>query len=135
MEQIITCQDPVFGQMQYQHYWKKKETLKFWGKDREIVIGARAFKQRPITDGQREGYRYFKENYKSIEETSRQLALKYVLDEHLGMEPENMPVLKTVLFTRTDEIVLLFDCVWDEEHGFAIQVYPEYKTGSQDLFL
>jgi hypothetical protein len=43
--------------------------------------------------------------------------------------------LRTILFQRDGSCVLLCDCVLDQEHGLGIQVLPDYKIGSQDVFL
>ena len=47
----------------------------------------------------------------------------------------NITIPKTFLFKQNGDFLVLFDCVWDIEHGLAVQVFPEYKIGTQDCFL
>lgn len=42
---------------------------------------------------------------------------------------------RTLLFQRNGNVVLLLDCVWDAEHGIAVQLMPDVTVGSQDVFL
>lgn len=135
MSDILKIQDPVFGNMEYIHYWRKNEEINFWNRDIQVIIAAKTYRQRPITKEQRTSYQYFEKNRKMIEKRSKAMLEKYMMDNDVILQEENIPDLETVLFTKTGEIILLFTCKWEPEHGFAIQVYPKYKMGTQDLFL
>ena len=135
MSDTMKIQDPVFGNMEYIHYWRKMEEINFWNRDIQVIIAAKAYRQRPITEEQRTSYQYFEKNKKIIEKRSKAMLEKYMMDNDVILQEENIPDLETILFTKTGEIIFLFACKWEQEHGFAIQVYPEYKMGTQDLFL
>ena len=42
---------------------------------------------------------------------------------------------RTLLFKQDGTALVLLDCPWDEEHGLAVQLIPEFAIGSQDVFL
>ena len=74
----VTVMDPVFGEMTYRHRWFKNENITFWGKEFPVVIAAKAFSGKPITDEQRESYTWFKQNLNQVDETMTELASNYI---------------------------------------------------------
>lgn len=42
---------------------------------------------------------------------------------------------KTLLCQLDGSVVLLLDCLWDEEMGLGIQLYPHIEIADQDSFL
>ena len=145
----VTCKDPVFGEMKYKHRWYKIEKIPFFNKEWQITVAAKAYSGKPITDKQRESYSYFKKNENKIITTITEIIMNYVNEncEELSSswmgarmvssssDLSDITIPKTLLFTQSGELLVLFDCVWDMEHGLAVQVIPEYKIGSQDCFL
>ena len=148
MKMEVTVMDAVFGEMTYKHRWFKTEILNIFEKDFSVRIVAKAFSGKPITDEQRDAYKWFKENLGQINETMTQLASGYInencqefdahgrresmLTAHADLEQIITP--RTLLFTKDGGILVLFDCPWDE-HGIAIQLKPEIEIGCQDIFL
>ena len=41
----------------------------------------------------------------------------------------------SLLFKQDGTTLLLFECAWDTDAGFAVQIYPDWEMGRQDLFL
>lgn len=144
----VTVMDAAFGEMTYKHRWFKTEILNFFGEDFSVKIVAKAFSGKPITDEQRDAYKWFKENLMQINETMSELASSYINENcqefatnwsgarMVGSSADLAQILtpKTVLFTKDAGILVLLDCPWDE-HGIAIQLKPETEIGCQDIFL
>ena len=145
----VTCSDPIFGEMKYKHRWYKIEKIHFFNKEWQITVAAKAYLGKPITDQQRESYFSFKENEDEIVATITEMIVNYVNEncEELSStwigarmissstDLSDITIPKTLLFTQSGGLLVLFDCAWDVEHGLAVQVFPEYKMGSQDCFL
>lgn len=144
----VTVMDTAFGEMTYKHRWFKTEILNFFGEDFSVKIVAKAFSGKPITDEQRDAYKWFKENLLQINETMAELASGYINENcqefaanwsgarMVCSSADLAQILtpKTVLFTKDAGILVLLDCPWDE-HGIAIQLKPEAEIGCQDIFL
>lgn len=41
----------------------------------------------------------------------------------------------SLLLKQDGTTLLLFECAWDTDAGFAVQIYPDWEMGRQDLFL
>ena len=148
MKMEVTVMDAVFGEMTYRHRWFKTEILNIFEKDFSVKIVAKAFSGKPITDEQRDAYKWFKENLGQINETMTQLASGYINENcqefaanwrgaRMVASPADLAQIitpRTILFTKDGGILVLFDCPWDE-HGIAIQLKPEIEIGCQDIFL
>ncbi len=144
----VTVMDPVFGEMTYRHRWFKNENITFWGKEFPVVIAAKAFSGKPITDEQRESYTWFKQNLNQVDETMTELASNYINENcqelvtywrgaRMIQSADDLKTIltpKTILFTKNRAVLVLLDCPWDE-HGIAIQLRPSVEIGSQDMFL
>ena len=110
---------------------------------------AKAYSGKPITDAQRESYARYKANEKEIAQTVAEVITDYVntncnelAETWMGArmvssvsDLADIVTPKTLLFTQTGDALLLLDCAWDIEHGLGVQIFPEYKIGSQDCFL
>lgn len=143
------CNDPVFGVMEYKHRWIKKQMISAFGKKWEVTIAAKAYSGKPITGEQQRAYEKFFENENAEIDTIEKSILSYVNDniKELSMqwigarkvyqtsELAQIVTPKTILFKQDGTTIILLDCVWDAEAGLAVEVYPEIKIGSQDLFL
>lgn len=145
----IKCIDVAFGEMTYKHRWFKKQEINIFGQKKEIVIAAKAYLKKEITEKQQESYRYFCKNeekiIKIIEEELKsyintnllELAKSWIGARRINFNNDlnGITEAKTLLFKQDGTIILLLNCVWDEEHGIGVKIYPEVEVGSQDLFL
>ena len=145
----IICNDPNFGEMKYKHRWYKTETVRFFNKEWQVTIAAKAYSGKPITDQQRNSYSSFKKNEDKILVTITEIITTYINENYEELSSKwmgarmitsssdlaNITIPKTFLFKQNGDFLVLFDCVWDIEHGLAVQVFPEYKIGTQDCFL
>ena len=144
-----TYNDPVFGTMTYKHRWYKQQKISLFGKVWEVVVAAKAYSGKPITEEQQNSYRRFFDNAKEMADKIADNLKGYVntnLQEFAiywkGARTVNstsdlaqMVTPKTLLFQQDGTTILLLDCVWDPEHGVAVRTYPQIAVGSQDLFL
>jgi hypothetical protein len=135
--------------MTYKHRWFKKETVDLFGKKWDLTIAAKSYSGKPITDEQRNSYTDFLTKAKEYDTQTAELIMQYINDncEEFSLtwfgarkvssqiELSEIVVPKTILFKPDGTTLILLDCPWDEEHGLAVQLTPEYAVGSQDLFL
>ena len=141
--------DPVFGEMTYNYLWEKPRYISIFGQTYPIKIAAASFNEKPLTDEQRSAYTGFLKNEKRICSEIETLIIQYIetyFDE-LSKYWENARLIKTakelsrvvtpktLYFKRKGMAVLLLDCVWDPEHGIGVEIFPEQKVASQDIFL
>lgn len=144
-----SCNDVVFGVMHYKHRWIKKQTISAFGKAWEVTVAAKAYSGKPITKEQQGAYQRFSEK-ESIEiATIEKTILSYVNSNINDLSVEwvgarkisaiadlaQIVTPKTILFKQDGTTIMLLDCVWDTEAGLAVEIYPEVRIGSQDLFL
>ena len=143
------CNDAVFGVMQYKHRWIKRQTISVFGKEWEVTVAAKAYSGKPITKEQQDAYKRFSEKESTEIATIEKTILAYVNDNIKELSTEwvgarkisaitdlaQVVMPKTILFKQDGTTIMLFDCVWDVESGLAVELYPEVKVGSQDLFL
>lgn len=145
----VKCSDPVFGEMNYRHRWYKKDTISLFSKEWNVTVAAKAYSGKPISDSQRDSYKQFVKQYGSYAEKIRSLITEYINKNCVGLAAtwsgarmvKNAEDLigivrpTSVLFKQDGSVIVLFDCVWDEEHGIAVQIIPTFDIGSQDVFL
>lgn len=144
-----SCNDAVFGVMQYKHRWIKKQTISVFGKTWEVTVAAKAYSGKPITKEQQDAYKRFSENESTEITAIEKTILSYMNDNIKELSAEwvgarkisaiadlaQVVMPKTILFKQDGTTIMLLDCVWDIEAGLAVKLYPEVKIGSQDLFL
>lgn len=144
-----SCNDAVFGVMQYKHRWIKRQTISAFGKEWEVTVAAKAYSGKPITKEQQDAYTRFTENEIAEIATIENTILAYVNDNIKELSAEwvgarkisvisdlaQVVTPKTILFKQDGTTIMLLDCAWDVEAGLAVKLYPELKIGSQDLFL
>lgn len=144
-----SCNDAVFGIMQYKHRWIKRQTISAFGKEWEVTVAAKAYSGKPITKEQQDAYTRFTENESAEIATIENTILAYVNDNIKELSAEwvgarkisvisdlaQVVTPKTILFKQDGTTIMLLDCAWDVEAGLAVKLYPELKIGSQDLFL
>ena len=139
------CLDKTFGEMQYKHRWFKESILFLFGEKWKIKIAAKAYNGNPITNEQRNSYTKFRLDESQICDLVSESIKAYVNDAvdcnrlHIKVDDQNdlakIVFPRTLLFDIDGTSILLFDCIWDQEMGIAVEFYPELKIGPQDLFL
>ncbi len=143
------CNDAVFGEMKYKHRWYKTERFSFFNKEWDVIVAAKAFSEKPINDKQRDGYKWFKENFLELADKTANAIIEYINSNcedlaqtwagarrvNSSKDLNQIVTPKSLLIKQDGTILLLFECVWDKEHGLAVQVAPEFAIGSQDAFL
>ncbi|MCC8152373.1 MAG: hypothetical protein LIO96_13270 [Lachnospiraceae bacterium] len=143
------CMDAVFGEMTYKHRWVRKQDEIIFGKKYEITVAAKAFSGKPITDEQRSAYQEFTKKKSVYFDMAGTLLIEYINSNLKEMaqyqtdagcmedavELSRVVTPKTLLFKQDGTMLLLLECIWDEEDGMAVQLLPEAKVGRQDLFL
>ena len=144
-----SCNDAVFGVMQYKHRWIKKQIISAFGKEWEVTVAAKAFSGKPITKEQQDAYQRFSQSERTEIAAMEKTILSYINDNikelslnwsgarkisHIA-DLAQVVTPKTLLFKQDGTTVMLLDCVWDIEAGLAVKLYPEVQIGSQDLFL
>ena len=144
-----SCNDVVFGVMHYKHRWIKKQTISAFGKAWEVTVAAKAYSGKPITKEQQGAYQRFSEK-ESIEiATIEKTILSYVNSNINDLSVEwvgarkisaiadlaQIVTPKTILFKQDGTTIMLLDGIWDTGAGLAVEIYPEVRIGSQDLFL
>ena len=133
--------DPIFGLMEYKHSWNKKETISFWNKKYTVNITAQAYKGDDILEEQRNCYNEFNTKISKIAEDAVSEIIKYceLAFQTKGLKkPDIISALTpaTVLFQRDNTWGILFNCIWDEEHGIALLVdNNNIKIGAGDIIL
>lgn len=136
--------DRVFGDLEYNGGWSKKEKILFWGKLQEVRIVVSAYENEMPNGVQQDAYKRFLED---CEEISR-IGLKK-LKEYLAMIEddillycgiEKMPddvfevlSINQILFLESGTFAILCDAKWDD-HGIAVTyTETEVKAGPQDI--
>ena len=127
----------VFGKMEYKHGWTKFQDITFFKKPYKIRISAQAYSGKDITPEQQKSYsKFIKNENKYINIIV--CKIKEYIDENIDEPVSDVSSLiepKTLLFKDNGDVIMLFDCKWDIEHGFAVQIIPKIAMGVQDLFL
>lgn len=144
-----SCNNKVFGNMEYNMRWYKEENIQIFTKKWDIKVIAKAFPGDDITKEQEESYLRFKENEKIYIET-----IENHLKEYVNENLEDLAVYwvgarkiintvdlakivepKAFLFRQDGTILFLAECEWDIENGIAVKLYPEVEVGPQDIFI
>lgn len=136
--------DRVFGDLEYNGGWSKKEKILFWGKVQEVRIVVSAYENEVPNCVQQDAYKRFLED---CEEISR-IGLKK-LKEYLSMIEDDILLycgikkmpddvfevlsINQILFLESGTFAILCDAKWDD-HGIAvIYTETEVKAGPQDM--
>jgi hypothetical protein len=146
---IDTCIDAEFGEMKYKHKWFKEQSISLFGKKWNIIISAMSYLGKPINEAERQAYRKYMENESDYSYTiAEQLKMyinnnlynisEYWAEAHKIEKPSDLVkvvIPRSLVFQQDGTTIMMLDCIWDSEHGIAVEVIPEVKTGSQDYFL
>lgn len=141
--------DPVFGHMEYHHRWYKTDEYEIFGKKWRLSVVAKAYLGKSITEAEKDSYKKFQENKQTTLASLSQKVIDYInnnleelrLNWPTAKEIQNISELSTVvmptslLFKQDGTTLMLFECAWDSDAGFAVQIYPDWEMGRQDLFL
>ena len=145
----LMCSDAVFGDMSYKYNWHKKQNVALFGHTWEVSVVARAYSGKNITEEQQKSYAQFinaEDKYaneigealtKYVNDNLHELAINWGSARKMESIESLCQVVtpKTILFKQNGSAVVLMDCVWDIENGIGVEIIPEIKIGSQDLFL
>lgn len=144
-----TCNDSVFGVMEYKHRWFKKQNIILFGRKWNIIISAMAYSGKPITESERNAYKIFMEherdNYYTITEK-----LKLYINNNLqeisenwtdakiierASELSNVVTPRSLVFMQDGATIMMLDCIWDSEHGIAVKLFPSIEIGPPECFI
>ena len=130
--------DDIFGNMEYDCSWVKKEQISLFGKSYEVRIVAKAYTGQEVSDTQRASYTCYQKNFQLYIEQIPNILLTYYLDNYNQIAeyvdiPEKINrkniteelivkliKVQTVYFDRKGNFGWLCDCAWDREHGISI---------------
>ncbi|MBE6424211.1 DUF6985 domain-containing protein [Succinivibrio dextrinosolvens] len=143
------CNDKAFGVMHYKHGWVKSQLVSLFGKDWNIRISVRAYSEKPINELQQKQYSEYSNNEEKYKETISSELVKYINNnlpelainwkEAKKIDSTNelakIVTPRTLFFNQEGDVVLLLDCVWDQENGIGIQIIPKTAIGPQNTFL
>jgi acid stress-induced BolA-like protein IbaG/YrbA len=134
---IVTIDDLVFGQMEYNHSWLKKEIVNFFGDNYEVVIIAKAYTGDSILQSQQENYATYLEILSNKQTEIEALLLNYCSHDLNASLPLNQCLtIKTILFERDGSWCILFDSEFAIEEGVGLYFSKEnIQVGRQDDFL
>jgi hypothetical protein len=141
---MVNINDPIFGEMEVKHGWQKKEIVRFWGKSVNIKIKAAQYSNTEITDVQRKNYRQTIDNTAVVSEKAKKAIENYIrhnaetiklsLPNAVLSDVEKLVSPRSMIFFADGKYGILFDCLWDSEHGLAVTL-PDYQVGPQDILL
>lgn len=123
----------VFGKVEYDFGWRKKEKINLFQKDFEIEIVAYSYPGEGITSIQEEEYKWFKNNLKKIEKKLQSLIENYVSKK---IEEAQVEIKEVIFSNDKKEIVIIIECNLNDELkeegiGILIKNNLEYKISSQ----
>lgn len=118
--------DNVFGDLQFNVGWYKKEDITLWGKRYNFKIRVSATKDELPTLKQKEAYLTFKEKINEVSEKSLtpvnnflQENMDEITDEYGQSLPSKLTDVLTpnqVLFLKSGKIAVIFDVAWTDEN-------------------
>ncbi|TGB00001.1 hypothetical protein E4665_03360 [Sporolactobacillus shoreae] len=149
--------DVIFGELYFKYGWKRKDTIKIFGEEREVNLIVSGSEGKEILDSQREAYVNFKNrvNVKEIEIAIYKYYLS-ICEEYRDMLEEDAdefaPLIDSIsemaklvnpiemVLLRLEnirEIGILFECSWDIDAGLAVRIENEkiIEVGIQNIAL
>lgn len=135
MSKIV--KDKVFGEMEYKHSWRKKDSFIFLGKPYMVNVIAQAYRGDNILESQQFNYSNFKNYLEEHKEFIKKKLAEYckvALNVDIALSECMEP--KTIIFERDGSWGILFDTDYDIENGVALFfINDEIKVDRQDIFL
>lgn len=122
--------ETAIGTMKFDMGFKKQDVLLFCGKEKNIVVKAKAYyEQDGITDAQKAAIDKYKREKSKISNDITDLMEKSYRNDKERFVP------KTILVGREGELALLCSDNKNPDEGIAICVYPKLEIVSQDDYL
>lgn len=147
----------VFGKLEFDYTWYKKEKLSFLNKQYEIIILVAGDEDGEFEEGQYDSYIMFKDKWDDLQKILLEKILDYYKSrrEQLGYNIEQYEKYPEV--SKAEQLLehislvgikipyagvyggrsigLSFDCTWDEENGVGIRLCDEkiIRVGTQDI--
>ncbi len=149
--------DEIFGELEYDYTWYRKDHMLFAGKKEEIVILVAGDEEGDFEEGQYEAFKMLNNKWDEIQEMLLEKILEYYMGrrEELGYEIEQNKDYPEILSTKQllEHITLVgikipyaeiyggrsvglsFDCTWDKENGLGARLSDEnvIRVGFQDI--
>lgn len=149
--------NPVFGQIEYDHVWSKNLTIEFLGTEVEIALMIEGDEDGEFDEEQYTAYQSLMQNWNQLQQSLLKPILDYYHQKRseLGYDiefNEYYPLVETtgqlLEMIRLDGIVvpygdiyeerdigILFNCTWDMENGLGLRLLDESVTevGYQDV--
>lgn len=147
----------IFGKLEFDYTWHKKEQMVFAEREEEIVILVAGDEKGEFEDGQYEAYKMLRAKWPDIQEMLLEKILDYYKSrrEELGYDIERSEKYPEILTAKQllrhitfvgikipyaeiyggRSIGLSFDCTWDSENGLGLRLSDEnvIKVGFQDI--
>jgi hypothetical protein len=146
-----TTNDPVFGILEYRINHTKIEEVHFWGTPYKIRISVQSYSYNDISKIQRDKYAFLKRNLEKIADDLIKMFSDYYSSNlhEIKSVIKNCPSTldletlrkyikpKAMYYKKNGEYAILFDCVWEPEHGIALifNQENEFSIGSQEDIL
>lgn len=135
MEKILN--DEIFGKMEYDYSWTKKDSLFLFDKSYTVKIVAQAYKNDGIQKAQQDNYLRYR-NFMQSHADEIKTKLQQYCKEFLQTDEKLDEILEptTVIFEKDGSWGVLFDTDLDTENAVAFFVInDEIKVDRQDMFL
>jgi len=129
--------DKVFGNVEYNYSWIKKETVNFYDNNYEVTIIIKAYKDEDILDIQRNTYRNYLNTLESKKNVINDILADYCKNEfNQNISINKCLEPKSILFERNGSWGILFDSEFAIEEGVALYFQDnEISIGIQDDYL
>lgn len=122
--------ETAIGTMKFDMGFKKQDILFFRGKEKNIVVKAKAYYEKDgITEAQKEAIEKYKQDKSKISNDITDLMEKLYRNDKERFVP------KTILVGREGNLALLCSDNNNPDEGIAICVYPKLEIVSQDDYL
>jgi len=116
----------------------KRQSVYLWGNTHDLLIVAKAYHGKEISQPQRDSYLQFIDNLPTVSERSHKMLDDYLSTynkTHIDNELETSVTPRCVLFKQDGSYGILCDFSLDPEHGLVIVLTPKKEVGMQDIFL
>ncbi|MBQ8614888.1 MAG: hypothetical protein IJ416_11785 [Ruminiclostridium sp.] len=137
-------ENKVFGTLNYDGGWCKKEIITFWKKDCEVKINVSAYENEEPNKEQMDSYIKFKNEIDKFSEVTLKKLKEYMSEIEDDIKVYcNIPrisenifdyvTIKEILFIENGSFGIMCDCKWDS-HGIAVLcTKTSVEVGMQDI--
>jgi len=135
-----TITDKIFGKINYDLFWQKKDSFIWNNKSFPVTVIIRAANEQPPTEKQQDCYNYFKNNSQKLIALAIDELLKYCKDNYdnsLTAESIRQKLIpREIIFRRTGRWGITFDSPWENERQLAIAFKDDVAiAGTDDLLI